>query len=165
LKLGSLRPAGGFFYERRHIAKPRIDPTRRALIEKCIYGVATGKSFNHQCEKYGIETASARKTVAKDSSLSAQYADAKMLQADAHGDLILDTLAKVADGKLEARAAEVVCKNLQWLASKLQPSVYGERLNHVMSADGGFLEALKAVESISSRPAIEAPIIDVTPDE
>ena len=87
-----------------------------------------------------------------------------MLQADAHGDLILDTLSKVAEGTLEARAGEVVCKNLQWLASKLQPAVYGERLNHVLSADGGFLEALKSVEAISNRQ-IAAPVIDVTPDE
>jgi hypothetical protein len=145
--------------------KPRIDPARRQLIEAALLHVAGGDTFTNGCKKVGLKSVTAaRQTIQRDDELGQSHASAKLLQAEHHADKILNAVEQILAGTLDARSGDVAIRALQWTASKLSPQ-YGDKMSHVMSADAGFLEALRMVESAANSRAIESPIIDVTPEE
>lgn len=54
---------------------------------------------------------------------------AKKQCADRYADVVAETIKDVKDGKLEANAAKVVSSNAQWLAARLDPGRWGDRVS------------------------------------
>jgi hypothetical protein len=72
-----------------------------------------------------------------------QYARAREAQADTLADEILD-VARAATPQL-AQVAAVQIQALKWIAGKLKPKVYGERVDstHTLDASQSFIEVLR----------------------
>ena len=56
------------------------------------------------------------------------YADAKKAQAEYHAGRVAEAAEAVVDGKLDAASARVASDNWRWLASKMDPSVYSDKV-------------------------------------
>lgn len=53
---------------------------------------------------------------------------AKQQAADRYADVVAETIEDVKTGKLDPNSAKVVSSNAQWLAARLSPSKWGDRL-------------------------------------
>jgi hypothetical protein len=56
------------------------------------------------------------------------YQDAKKQQARLQAERVADIADKVENGQLDPASARVAAENRRWVASKLDPSVYGDRV-------------------------------------
>lgn len=56
------------------------------------------------------------------------WKQAKQQAADRYADVVAETIQDVKDGKLDPNAAKVVSSNAQWLAARLSPNKWGDRL-------------------------------------
>ena len=125
--------------------------------------IAKGKSLRSICKRDDMpSTSGVMKWLKNDEhgSLVEQYARARELQADYLADEILDIADNAANDWMEAHGSDDAAYRIngehiqrsklridsrKWLAGKLRPKVYGDKLDHV-STDG----------SMSPKPAIDA---------
>lgn len=56
------------------------------------------------------------------------WKQAKQQAADRYADVVAETIEDVKTGKLDPNSAKVVSSNAQWLAARLSPSKWGDRL-------------------------------------
>jgi hypothetical protein len=61
-------------------------------------------------------------------SYGEDYQEAKKQQARLQAERVADIADKVEEGKLDAASARVAADNRKWVASKLDPSTYGDRV-------------------------------------
>lgn len=61
-------------------------------------------------------------------SLGDEYQEAKRAQARYHSDRVADIADKVEEGKIDPASARISSDNRKWLASKLDPSTFGDRV-------------------------------------
>ena len=98
---------------------------------------------------------------------SSVVARARMVQAENHRIDIIKNTKKVLAGEIEPNAAGVGIKSLQWLASKANPKVYGDRQILAGDAENPLqLLAVRLDQAIAKSEALEAQevrMIDVTP--
>ena len=66
---------------------------------------------------------------------SERYARAKDESADAHAERILETIDRVLDEDVNPNAGRVAIDGLKWVASKLKPKRYGERIRADLVGD------------------------------
>lgn len=57
-----------------------------------------------------------------------EYQEAKKAQARYQAERVADIADKVEEGKLDPASARVAADNRRWVASKLDPSTYGDRV-------------------------------------
>jgi hypothetical protein len=65
-------------------------------------------------------------------SFAESYARARTTQADAKFDAISDITQQVLRGEIDPHAGRVAIDAYKWQAGKLRPSVYGEKIEHVV---------------------------------
>jgi len=99
-----------------------------------------------------------------DEDTARRYARARKYGADALPDTTFTASQDVRDGRLEPDKARVAIDAMKWVASKLKPASYGDRIEHRLSADSGLLLALQSIERRIKAPALEAPVVDVVPE-
>jgi hypothetical protein len=86
---------------------------------------------------------------AKDPSFQAKCARAREDQADLMDDRIMSVADKTENSQIDPQAAKVVISALQWRASKLKPKVYGDKIDHSLSApDGGPVQSVVRIELV-----------------
>jgi hypothetical protein len=61
-------------------------------------------------------------------SFGDEYVTAKKTQAEYHASRVADISDKVEEGKLDPASARVSSDNRRWLAARLDPSSYGDRI-------------------------------------
>jgi N-formylglutamate amidohydrolase len=107
----------------------------------------------------GVEIAAADGTR---SPVSEAYDRARVEQADAHADRILEVAERVLAGDVPADAGRVVIDAYRWTASKLRPGRYGERLDARVKLEGvsQFYELLTEAAKLQAR----AQTIDLEPE-
>jgi len=137
-----------------------------ARLTELLDHVASGIAVERACDMLNLPARTVWRRLRADDATWQAYARAKVCSADVHADKIIAVADRVLAGELDANAARVGIDALKWQASKLRPDQYGERMEHKLTADSGLLSALQAIEArIKQPPALEAPVVDVTPNE
>jgi len=109
------------------------------LTDEICCRIADGESLRRICEDEGMpHRDTVRKWLGEREEFSGQYARARDEQADYYADEIIEIADSSGDdvalGRLKMDARK-------WVASKLKPKKYGERLtNEITGKDGGPLE-------------------------
>ena len=102
------------------------------LAEEICERIASGESLRAICSAAHMPSESAvRKWATKDhDGFSAQYARARALRADVYADEIIEIADAVAHAEsiVEVQAARLRCDNRKWVASKMQPKKYGDKI-------------------------------------
>jgi hypothetical protein len=118
--------------------KGRPSKYSKALAERICAGIAQGKSLVAVLKGSGMPTYNTVLRWLADeryADFRGMYARAREMQADYLADQIVD-IADTATGKDDAQAVKVRCDARKWVASKLRPRKYGDRLG-IEGADGG----------------------------
>lgn len=63
-----------------------------------------------------------------DAERSEAWRLAKQQAADRFADVVAETIDAVKDGRLDPNAAKVVSSNAQWLAARMSPAKWGDRI-------------------------------------
>lgn len=118
--------------------------------------LADGKSLKSICEKEDMPSkATFYNWINNDKDLLDKYARAKDDASDALADDIQDISDKVLNGEYEANNARVAIDAKKWIASKLKPKKYGDKLD--MTTNGKDM-----VVPILSGISKENPLDDIT---
>ena len=119
----------------------------QALADRICEELANGKSLRTVCKGKDMPSPlTVRRWLAKDETFRTQYAQAREEQADFHA----DELIEIADTEPDPNRARVRIDARKWVASKLRPKVYGERVTaEVTGKDGGAIET-KSTHDIAS---------------
>lgn len=86
--------------------------------------IAKGKSLATICDEDHISVATVRKWINEDPELEKRYVRAREDQADYYADEIM----KIADEATDANLGRLRVEARKWVAAKLKPKTYGERL-------------------------------------
>ncbi len=122
--------------------------------------LAGGETLTAICKDTSMPAAtSVRRWVLDNDEFAEMHARARNMQAESHADKILDIKDKVIAGEMDPQAARVAIDALKWIASKLLPAVYGDRVEHHLSGDS---ELLKAMDELGKRglPGDNAKVIE-----
>jgi len=122
---------------------------------------------------YGLPTAAARVGVSREGLRDAldapAYADAYTRAREQRADAVVDRMDRVArqvlTGAIKPDQGRVVLEHQRWLAARLRPAHYGDRLEHRLTADGGLAAVLAELGRVARARALPArpEPIDVTP--
>jgi hypothetical protein len=97
----------------------------------------------------------------KDAERSEAWKEAKQIAANRYADEVAETIQSVKDGKLDPNSAKVISSNAQWLASRMSPRDWGDRVNVDMAVTD-----LTSLHLEGLRQAMRSgDTIDVTPDQ
>lgn len=100
-----------------------------AIGEEAALLIACGLSLRQIADMDGMpDRSTLARWMVQNEEFAAKCARARVSQADANHEQMIDVCAQVLDGTLEAKAASVVLSSLQWRAAKLAPKKYGELL-------------------------------------
>lgn len=120
--------------------------------------IMAGKSLRTICAMEGMPAASTVYAwLGQYPEFSAQYARAREVQAD----MLADEIIEIADSDLDPNRARVMIDARKWLAGKLRPKKYGDRveLDHKVDGNQPMQVTVNVVPCGSPEPAIEAEIV------
>lgn len=101
--------------------------------------IANGFSLVDACRFKGMpDRATAYRWQEAHPEFAAQYASAREMQAELVDHQVMDTIRKVASGKMPPDVGRVVLGGLQWRARVLNPSAYGDQMAVKHSGNLGF---------------------------
>jgi hypothetical protein len=96
-----------------------------------------------------------------------KYARARSAQADAKFEAISDITDRVLSGEIDPHAGRVAIDAYKWQAGKLRPSVYGEKIEHVIkSGNAADLtdDELARIAAASAPALLTAPVTSPDPE-
>ena len=97
----------------------------KPIVSKILNRLIEGESLIRICSDQNMPTMpTIYNWINRYSDFREQYRIAKMLQMDTLADRLLD----IADDDPNLQRARLMCDNIKWLASKLKPKKYGNRL-------------------------------------
>ena len=132
---------------------------KNLIMDRIMAELETGRSLVQVCKDDGMPD---RETVSRwmrdEPGYAAKYAYARAMQADTLFSEMADVEAKVQAGTMDSHAARVVLDSMRWLASKLAPKVYGDRLD--VSVSDTRISISGALQAAQSRLV---DVVDVTP--
>lgn len=100
------------------------------LIDSICDMLADGKSLRYIALKEEMpDLRTLRRWLRDNESFRLQYARAREEQADYYADLIMEIGADTLEGRYDAQAARVASDNIKWIASKLKPKKYGDKVD------------------------------------
>jgi hypothetical protein len=118
---------------------------RHAIMASICQQIADGRSLRWCCEQENMpDKWTVLKWLDEDAELSAQYARAREQQADHFA----EELIEIVDTEPDAARARVRMDARKWIASKLQPKRYGDRVAQEITGPGG---GPVQVEKVSAR--------------
>lgn len=134
-------------------------PTKKteAIIAEICAGAAIGKSSVEICEGAGINKDTMWAWMAEDKDFSDRYAKAKRTCAQMYADEIIQIADKTDNDFTETQDGKIVpdyelvarsrlrIDTRKWIASKLIPKVYGERVVHTGDEDSPPIQHAHAV--------------------
>lgn len=120
--------------------KPIGRPTRftAKLSDEICDRIATGESLNTICQDLGIAYRAVLMWLRKYPEFMLKYMRARDEQADFYADELRDIAYNVPADKDAIEKAKLKSENLKWIASKLKPRKYGDKLD--LTSDGEKLE-------------------------
>lgn len=135
-------------------------------VQKCIEGIEAGNSLTSQLKAHEVSHAFFFDTIRSSPSYAEMYDRAR----EARADTLVDEAITIVDTEPDPNKARVRSDIRRWLASKLQPRTYGDKLdlnvNATVDIGSALLEARKRASLLTCDPAAqnETQLIDVTPE-
>jgi hypothetical protein len=134
------------------------------LTDDILARIASGQSLNSICKIDGMpHISTVFDWLKRYGDFADSYARARSAQADAKFEAISDITDRVLSGEIDPHAGRVAIDAYKWQAGKLRPSVYGEKIEHVVrSGNAADLTddelariAMAAAPALLSPPTIE----------
>ena len=94
------------------------------------FKIANGESLRGASKDLGIPFQTVWSAIMSDEKKRATYEDAEVSRAHYHASKIEEILEDVESGKIEPRAAKVSIDARKWLASKMYPKFFSDRVHH-----------------------------------
>ena len=135
-----------------------------ALADEICDRIARGRGLISICNDPGMPTYSTvRKWLNEHDFFARDYARARVDQADTYADEIV----AIADTEPDPNRARVRVQTRQWVASRLKPQVYGDRIDVSVQGSLDLRAVLAGAEARRRRPACDqheaGPVLDVEP--
>ena len=120
--------------------KSRLNPTflmNKDFWEQFFLRIGNGESLRGVSKDLGVPFQTVWSAIMSDEKRRATYEDAKMSRAHFHASKIEEILEDVESGKIEPHAARVSIDARKWLASKMYPKFFSDKihLQHDMTVD------------------------------
>ena len=144
--------------------KKRPTALESALADEICDRIARGRGLISICNDPGMPTYSTvRKWLNEHDFFARDYARARVDQADTYA----DELVAIADTEPDPNRARVRVQTRQWVASRLKPQVYGDRLDLNVQGSLDLRAVLAGAEARRRRPACDqhepGHVLDVAP--
>lgn len=135
-----------------------------ALQQEIIDCVSQGESLHAWCKRQDFPYTTVKEWINRVPARKSRYEDARISRAEWHISDIEEMLTDVRKGDLDPSAARVIAENKRWIASRMDPHIWGEKVQIQTEVNVGerYLEAIKA---LTAPDVIEGTARDVTPDD
>lgn len=133
--------------------------------------VASGQSVSSFARQLGLSPTrmSSWLSTLNDEVMVQRYAEARLSRASIMADRILDICDQVESGLISPQMARVIVDNLKWIASRLDPAIWGDKLQiraEVKTTTEMHLDAVremsKRIKAGDDRPVIEGEVYNPT---
>jgi CCR4-NOT transcriptional regulation complex NOT5 subunit len=133
-------------YERRErwIAKSE---DADALEQELVDCVAQGESLHAWCKRNDFPYTTVREWIDRVPNRRNMYETARIARAEWHVADIESMLTEVRRGELDPSAARVIAENKRWIASRMDPHLWGEKvqINADINIGQRYLDAIKGL--------------------
>ena len=118
-----------------------------ALQQELIDCVSQGESLHAWCKRNDIPYTTVRRWIDNVPDRKHEYERARIARAEWHVSDIESMLTDVRNGTLDPAAARVIAENKRWLASRMDPHLWGERIqvDANVNIHQQYLEAIKGL--------------------
>jgi len=99
--------------------------------------VAAGKSLNAACIERGIHPGHTYAFLRGDDRMWANYTRARTIRGDAQGHRVGEIVDKVIEGEIAPDVARAAIDGLKWIAGRMAPKLWGDKLSHEHTGEGG----------------------------
>jgi terminase small subunit-like protein len=112
-------------------------PTKysEALVDTICEQIAMGRSLVNICAELDLSYSQVMVWLQKYPDFTDKYARAKEAQADWYADEIISVIDGAKSDRNEIERAKVKIEALKWVASKLKPKKYGDKLDLTSNGD------------------------------
>jgi len=110
--------------------------------------MSEGQSLTSVCQKKQIGYSYVMRRLHNDEELKLRYAAARQARAQSHVEQIEQHLDDVIDGAMDPHVGRVVIDGRKWLASRMDPQLWGDKQQHsvqVLDVTRMHLDALKII--------------------
>jgi hypothetical protein len=97
----------------------------REIIERMIRDIAEGHSLVGTLNKFSVHPGDFIESLSEYEDLATRYRQAKQIRTEVH----VDEIIHIADTVEDSNRARVMIDARKWIASKMNPSVYGDRID------------------------------------
>jgi hypothetical protein len=121
--------------------------------------VAQGESLHAWCKRQDFPYTTVREWIDRVPERKEKYERARIARAEWHVSDIEAMLTEVRSGDLDPSAARVIAENKRWIASRMDPHLWGEKvqINAEVNIGQRYLDAIKGL-------TIEGEFKEVNPD-
>jgi len=109
--------------------------------------VAQGESLHAWCKRKDMAYNTVNDWIARDAARKERYERARLARAEWHVADIEEMLTEVRTGDLDPARARVIAENKRWIASRMDPHLWGEKvqINAEVSIGQRYIEAIKGL--------------------
>ena len=139
-------------------------PTKysNALSETICEQIAQGKSLVNICGELDISYTQVMVWLSKYPDFTDKYARAREAQADWYADEIISVIDNAKSDRNEIERAKIKIEALKWVASKLKPKKYGDKLD-LTSAGERIEQPIYGGLSVPKKSPIEGQVVKSAP--
>jgi len=105
------------------------------LVNRICNRIALGEGLNSICENEGIHYTNVLKWLRQNQDFRLMYTRARQDQQDFYADKLVDLAINVPATRDEIEKAKLISSNLMWIASKLKPRVYGDKVDFTSAGE------------------------------
>lgn len=117
------------------------------LLQEIIDCTSNGESLHAWSKRKDFPFTTVRDWLARDPARNQLYEQARLARAEWHVSDIESMLTDVREGKLGAAEARVIAENKRWIASRMDPHLWGEKVQVEANVNihQKYLEAIKGL--------------------
>jgi CCR4-NOT transcriptional regulation complex NOT5 subunit len=117
------------------------------LTQELIDCVAQGESLHAWCKRQDFPYTTVREWIERVPERLERYERARIARAEWHVSDIEEMLTEVRTGNLDPSAARVIAENKRWIASRMDPHLWGEKvqINAEVNIGQRYLDAIKGL--------------------
>ena len=118
-----------------------------ALTLELIDCVAQGESLHAWCKRHDFPYTTVKEWIDRVPDRRDRYETARIARAEWHVADIESMLTEVRKGELDPSAARVIAENKRWIASRMDPHLWGEKvqINAEINVGQRYLDAIKGL--------------------
>lgn len=117
------------------------------LTQELIDCVSQGESLHAWCKRQDFPYTTVREWIERVPERLERYERARIARAEWHVSDIETMLTEVRKGELDPSAARVIAENKRWIASRMDPHLWGEKvqINAEINVGQRYLDAIKGL--------------------